>query len=1111
MTQMFYNATAFNQPIGAWNTSKVTDMQSLFASAAVFNQPIGSWNTGAVTNMNFMFQNASAFNQNISGWNVSNVSPKPPSDFITNSAITAQNIPAVFLLSLDANSVTVKYIGSHNLVPTSAPLFIYANPRGTGPEWFAVVKQGANTAISNYASGTSAPFIPSVFGPTSPVPFNNIVTTLMTDMSLIFMNKSSFNSPIASWDTSNVTNMNTAFFGTTVFNQPIGAWDTSKVTNMLDVFRNARAFNQPIGSWNTTNVTNMMQMFFDANAFNQPIGAWNTSKVTNMGSMFYNATVFNQPIGAWNTGAVTNMNFMFYNASAFNQNISAWNVASVTPKPPSTFSNGSGLTAQTSPFGVAFTAPIISNSGIITYSGNTASMTYTVATGVTQVQVRKASDNTVIAATTSVSGTSASVSVTLTENVSIVVVALGNAAGRESAASAPQTLINQFAVPVKASEPVYTTVSAGSYTASMTYTVAAGVSAVQVRKASDNTPISGATSSISSLTATITVPFTNTISMVVVALTNNDIGRESLPSVAQTLVGQYAAPTLSGSVTYSDNTASMTYSVNSGVTAVTVLKSDLTALPADVLVNTIINTGTSGRTVSLSVVFATSMSIVVIAQGNATGNQSAASAPLALLANFIKPTLSLSPGITYSGNTAIMTYTVAEGVSAVSVLQPNLSALPSDATVTTNTISGTTATLHISLSGSRGSLSFVVVALTNPNGRQSVSDTQFISTGISDLTFTKNQSSNLWYFGFNCSNPSSVSGLNIHMTWTDRHPANGATGLTNNYSSATIANGANSLLISDPNNWLNSFLTGKPVNVSINYVVSGVSKNIATSFIPIPLTGGPYTLTVSNVNANGNTCTLVIPAALDQQRAYQNRTWIYFHYFIDATTNLTVGIPNPNGVYYISGSLQSSIINVQVPSSLWGKPLRSALYIANDGGNSTGDYVVQQRFTSNDTYTLPNPAVLFPVETNEIITYGMSWQGNPNEINDVRLWRVSWTVHPSALNVASPNYVSKVGIRIKRDGESTYRFTGVYNYADGAGYAMLHTNVYTNQGQNVGTWITEIRAENADGTITTNYVARTDYYGAHYVSAGNYVNLTQLASVANGYNLLYGDNVINLF
>jgi hypothetical protein len=293
--------------------------------------------------------------------------------------------------------------------------------------------------------------------------------------------------------------------------------------------------------------------------------------------------------------------------------------------------------------------------------------------------------------------------------------------------------------------------------------------------------------------------------------------------------------------------------------------------------------------------------------------------------------------------------------------------------------------------------------------------------------------------------------------------------------------------------------------------VSGVAKNIATSFIPTPLTGGPYTMSVSDVNANTNTCTLVIPAALDQQRVAQNRTWIYFHYFIDATTNVTVNIPNPNGVYAISGSLQSSISNVQVPPSLWGRPLRNALLVLNDGGSGTGDYVVQQRFTSNVIYTLPNPTVLFPVETNEIITYGMSWQ-TTGEINDVRVWRVSWTVHPNALDVASPNYVSKVRIRIKRGDESTYRFTGVYNYADGAGYAMLHTNVYTNLGQNVGTWITEILAENADGTITTNYVLSQAYYGAQYASAGNYYNLTQLASVANdGYTLLYGDNVINLF
>jgi len=34
-----------------------------------------------------MFENATAFNQNISGWNITNVSPKPPSNFNTGSAL----------------------------------------------------------------------------------------------------------------------------------------------------------------------------------------------------------------------------------------------------------------------------------------------------------------------------------------------------------------------------------------------------------------------------------------------------------------------------------------------------------------------------------------------------------------------------------------------------------------------------------------------------------------------------------------------------------------------------------------------------------------------------------------------------------------------------------------------------------------------------------------------------------------------------------------------------------------------------------------------------------------------------------------------------------------
>ena len=378
MDNMFVNATNFNKAIGTWNTSAVTNMSYMFYNATAFNQAIGTWNTGAVANMNHMFYNAIAFNQNISGWNVASVATKPPSNFSNGSALTALNTPVWFPIVQDANGTTIKYVGSAAVVPTATPLFLQANPRGTGVEWFAVVKQGMKAAISSYASGTDSLFKPP--GQSVAVPFNNIVTTLMTDISSLFMDKTTFNEPIGSWDTSNVTRMDQMFFSLNdinIFNQPIGSWNTSNVINMSNMFGNARffnqpigtwntsnvtkmsglfvnaiVFNQPIGSWNTSNVTDMYRMFAGCHAFNQPIGSWNTSNVTDMEGMFTYAIVFNQPIGSWNTAAVRKMSHMFFNAIAFNQNISGWNVANVMPPiPPTNFVNtaNSVLTTENTP------------------------------------------------------------------------------------------------------------------------------------------------------------------------------------------------------------------------------------------------------------------------------------------------------------------------------------------------------------------------------------------------------------------------------------------------------------------------------------------------------------------------------------------------------------------------------------------------------------------------------------------------------------------------------------------------------------------------------------------------------------------------------------------
>ena len=71
MFSLFSDATNFNQPIGSWDVSNVTDMGTMFRNTS-FNQDISNWNVGNVTTMGTMFKD-SPFNQDIGGWNVSNV------------------------------------------------------------------------------------------------------------------------------------------------------------------------------------------------------------------------------------------------------------------------------------------------------------------------------------------------------------------------------------------------------------------------------------------------------------------------------------------------------------------------------------------------------------------------------------------------------------------------------------------------------------------------------------------------------------------------------------------------------------------------------------------------------------------------------------------------------------------------------------------------------------------------------------------------------------------------------------------------------------------------------------------------------------------------------
>jgi surface protein len=255
------------------------------------------------------------------------------------SKTTAKKSSNLFFTVGDELKYTITYKGKQHSItdtPTASKNYIFSL---SAPFYFA--DNGITIkAYDDVEGGTEAQFNGATYilvediymlyslidngGDTS-----KMVTSRVTDMSVLFTSDIEFNQDISSWDVSNVTNMLRMFWSAKSFNQDISNWDVSNVTSMHGMFTEATDFNQDISSWDVSNVTSMGLMFSDAESFNQDISSWNVSNVFRMEYMFFGAESFNQDISSWDVSNVLFMNYMFTGAESFNQDISNWKVCNV--------------------------------------------------------------------------------------------------------------------------------------------------------------------------------------------------------------------------------------------------------------------------------------------------------------------------------------------------------------------------------------------------------------------------------------------------------------------------------------------------------------------------------------------------------------------------------------------------------------------------------------------------------------------------------------------------------------------------------------------------------------------------------------------------------------
>jgi surface protein len=267
--------------MNSWDTSSVTNMDSMFREATSFNQPIGDWDVSSVTNMASMFYNQDTFDQDIGSWDTSNVT----------------NMINMFWGHLNFNNGGSSSISGWDVgnVTTFQNMF-----RGAGSFNQPIGSWDVSNCTNFYEMLHSANSFNQDIG-------NWVFSPNLTNLNHMFYLNTAFNnggSPsISGWDVSNITSMQQTFYRCASFNQPIGVWDTRSLTNINTMFaNNCLAFDQDLSNWVVTGITSAIDFMQTTTAlsttnYDRTLSGWSSQAVQNGVSINFGGSKYSTATG----------------------------------------------------------------------------------------------------------------------------------------------------------------------------------------------------------------------------------------------------------------------------------------------------------------------------------------------------------------------------------------------------------------------------------------------------------------------------------------------------------------------------------------------------------------------------------------------------------------------------------------------------------------------------------------------------------------------------------------------------------------------------------------------------------------------------------------------